>query len=144
MIYNIDPNLWGKHFWGIIHYITISYPNSPSNEHKLKVKQFFELFESLLPCENCRFHYSTNLKKYPLTDEVLSSKYKLVEWGVILHNEVNKQTGKKIITVDDAINIYLEIQNKDTYTYIDNKVYTVILLVVLIVVLIYYIKFLNK
>lgn len=142
MIYNIDPNLWGKHFWGTIHYITISYPNSPSDEHKLKVKQFLELLESLLPCENCRFHYSTNLKKYPLTDEVLSSKYKLVEWAVTLHNEVNGRTGKKFITVDEAIKIYSQNPNKDKH--IDNTAYTVILLVVLIVVLIYYIKFSNK
>lgn len=141
MVNNIDPNLWGKHFWATAHYITISYPDNPSSEDKKNVKSFFELLGKLLPCENCRIHYMNNLKNTPITDNILNSKYKLIEWLVNLHNEVNKRTGKKIISVNDAINIYTKPHpNKDEIIdYTQSS--TIFLLIVLIVVLIYYVKF---
>lgn len=142
MPYNIDPKLWGKYFWGVAHYITISYPNNPSTEDKLHVKQFFDLLTFLLPCENCRNHYINNLKINPLSDEILNSKYRLIEWLVSLHNEVNGRTGKKLFTVEDAIKKYTrQDQNDDTTNY--TALITIILLVVLICVLIYYTKFCN-
>ena len=147
MLYNIDPKLWGKHFWATAHYITISYPNNPSKEEKENVKKFFDLLTVLLPCENCRLHYINNLKITPLTDDILNSKYKLIEWLVNLHNEVNGRTGKKIISVKEAINIYTKPYDNYYTDYFDNIDYvnyttfsTIFLLIILIFVLIYYAK----
>ena len=30
------PNVWGPYGWKFIHYVTLGYPNNPSNEDKLK------------------------------------------------------------------------------------------------------------
>jgi hypothetical protein len=143
MLYNIDPNLWGKHFWATGHYLTISYPHNPSDDDKKNIKLFFELYEKILPCQKCRSHYSDNLKKYPLNDNVLNSRYKLIEWFVNLHNDVNNKNGKKIISVDDAINIYLNPQqNQSIFSNIDyTNILTILLLIILIFILIYYCQY---
>lgn len=140
MIYNIDPKLWGKHFWATVHYITISYPNNPTKEEKENIKNFFELLKVILPCANCRLHYINNLKITPLTDNILNSKYKLIEWAVNMHNEVNNRMGKKIMSVEDAIDMYTKPHEKEKS--IDYTTFsTIFLLVTLICVLIYYAKY---
>lgn len=141
MLHNIDPKLWGKHFWATAHYITISYPNNPTDKEKDNVKNFFGLLAELLPCANCRAHYKNNLKMFPLTDDILNSKYKLIEWLVNLHNEVNGRTGKNIISVEEAIEIYTKpYQNlSEKYT----NFFTIFLLILLIFVLVYYTKYCN-
>ena len=139
MIYNIDPKLWGKHFWATAHYITLSYPSDPTSSEKQHVKNFFDVLAFLLPCGKCRSHYTNNLKTNPLTDNILSSKYKLIEWLVNLHNEVNTRTGKKIVTVDEAIQIYTQPENTLMYDY--TPLFTILLLMLLIGILVYYAKF---
>lgn len=141
MVNNIDPKLWGRYFWGTAHYITISYPSNPTQKEKQNVKLFFDLLTDLLPCENCRTHYKNNLTRYPLTDQILNSKSNLIKWLVNLHNEVNQRTGKKIISVEEAIINYTQ---PNTH-FISNKKFTqtttIILLIVLIFVLVYYTKY---
>lgn len=141
MIYNIDPKLWGKHFWATAHYITMSYPNNPTIEEKQNVKKFFDLLTVLLPCSNCRSHYINNLQRNPLTDNILNSKYKLIEWLVNLHNEVNERTGKKIMSVEQAIDFYTKSQ-EDTFDY--KSFFTILLLILLICILIYYARYCRQ
>jgi hypothetical protein len=31
---NINPNIWGTHGWTFMHYITLAYPENPSEEDK--------------------------------------------------------------------------------------------------------------
>ena len=151
MLYNINPNLWGKYFWGTIHFITFSYSRNPTQQEKDNVKKFIEILKDLLPCEQCRYHYEQNLKKFPLTDEILSSKIKLIQWAVDVHNEVNSRTGKKILTMDETINLYINAQPKEesnlsncyNYLFIEqyNQIIYTLLLITIIIVLMYYVKF---
>ena len=78
MLYNINPNIWGKSFWNVIHFITMAYPDNPSDEDKQHVMSFFKDLQFVLPCENCRNHFKSNLITYPLTDEILSSRYSFI------------------------------------------------------------------
>jgi hypothetical protein len=136
MLYNIDPKIWGKSYWEVLHTITFAYPDSPNQEDKSNVKNFFIALKPMLPCETCRLHYAKNLEVYPLTDDILSSKYKLISWIVNLHNEVNKRTGKPIFTVEDVINKYTNKSNDSSIIHI----VTLILLLILIILLIVYMK----
>lgn len=135
MLYNIDPKLWGEPFWKILHIITISYPNNPTEDDKQHIKIFFENLQHILPCENCRNHYKNNLKKYPLTNDILSSRYKLIEWLVVIHNEVNRRTGKPEISIEQVIKKYTQKEKSNLPI-----IATIILLIFLIVILIYYYK----
>jgi len=114
----IGPDQWGVHGWKFIHHIALGYPNTPSDNDKNNYKNFFNLLGNVLPCGLCSNHYNEHLLIYPLTDEVLSNKMNLINWTIDMHNEVNKQNGKKIYSYDEALvlikNNY-EDNNKESY-----------------------------
>ena len=134
MLDNMDPAIWGKHYWDVIHIITLTYPENPTEQDKQNVKNFFRLLQSLLPCTTCTKHYIQNLQNFPLTDDVLSNKQKIIKWAVDLHNQVNKQTGKNIFDINEIYNKYTKKEMS-----IKSKI-TIILTIVLIILLIIYVK----
>jgi hypothetical protein len=86
----VKSNIWGKHAWKFMHYVTMGYPENPTEEHKNNYKNFFISLKYVLPCSICAKHYEENLEKLPLTDQVLSNRNNLIKWGIDLHNMVNK------------------------------------------------------
>ncbi len=98
----ITPEVWGKHVWKALHYITLGYPENPTKEQKEKYKAFFILLKDTLPCSVCADHYAENLKKMPITDTVLESRESLVKWLIDFHNVVNEMKNKPIIKYIDA------------------------------------------
>lgn len=143
MLDNINPNMWGKSFWSAIHYITIAYPNNPTDEDKQNIIAFFTSLQNVLPCEKCRNHFKANLISYPLTNDILSSKANLISWAVGVHNEVNRRTGKPEMSVNDAIALY----TNQSSNFINAQYVVMILSILLIVGLIIYFKrnvLLNK
>lgn len=135
MLNNINPSLWGKSFWDTIYYVLISYSDNPSTDDKTHIKNFLESLQYVLPCENCRVHYSENIKKTPLTDNVLMNRYNLISWMVNINNDVNRRSGKVEITTEQIINKYMNEHHSQWRFHI-----TTILLICLIIILIYYIK----
>ena len=71
---NINPQLWGPHLWKFMHYLTLSYPDNPTNIDMNKFKNFFTMIGEYLPCEKCRVHYKNHNNNFPLTENILSSK----------------------------------------------------------------------
>jgi hypothetical protein len=93
----IGPDRFGPSLWQGLHYITLGYPVKPTEEQKQKYKAFFLLLKDILPCSICANHYAENLKKMPITDEVLETKENLVKWLIDFHNVVNEMKGKEVI-----------------------------------------------
>jgi hypothetical protein len=98
----IGPETWGPHGWKFIHYVTLGYPDSPSEEDKQRYKSFFILLKHILPCSVCANHYKENYDQSPLTDSILSNREALIQWAIDLHNIVNKSKDKPIIPYDKA------------------------------------------
>jgi hypothetical protein len=98
----IGPDRFGPSLWQGLHYITLGYPVYPTEEQKEKYKTFFSLLKYTLPCSVCANHYAENLKKMPITDEVLKTRESLVKWLIDFHNIVNKMKGKPVIEYEKA------------------------------------------
>jgi hypothetical protein len=98
----IGPTRFGPSLWQGLHYITLGYPDNPTNDKKQKYKAFFLLLRDTLPCSICAEHYAENLKKMPLSDKVLESKENLVKWLIDFHNVVNEMKGKPVIPYEKA------------------------------------------
>lgn len=103
----LGPDIWGPHGWKFLHFVTLGYPKNPTNEDKINYKTYLMLISSILPCSICSSHYAKNLKKYPITDEILEDNMKLFNWSVDMHNEVNILNGKKTIDYDTALNLLI-------------------------------------
>jgi hypothetical protein len=100
----ISNIIWGPVYWKMFHYVTLTYPLSPKDDDKQRIKDFFSnIVPHILPCPFCRVHYKKNLEINPLTDDILDIKFKLVIWLINMHNYVNKQLGKNEMTIEDAL-----------------------------------------
>lgn len=115
------PKIWGKNGWKFLHFVTLGYPINPTKEDKEHYYQYFHLLQYVLPCKKCGYNLGDHLEKYPLTDEILSSRDKLVCWGIDLHNIVNHYTGKPMLSYDEAFRQFDEIINKKIHKKKTNK-----------------------
>ena len=103
---NLNPYVWGPHFWFTLESIALGMPDKLEPNEIVIYKNFFESFKLLLPCFKCRLHYSLNLEDNPLTDEILKTKKSTVKWLLNLHNIVRKQSKQNIINHDETLKYY--------------------------------------
>lgn len=108
----MKPESWGNHAWIFLHAVTLNYPEKPTKEDKLNYLVFFTSLRNVLPCNKCQHNFASHLKKYPLTDDILSSKKKLIYWLIDIHNAVNYMNDKKLYGYDEAIQNLNEIYNQ--------------------------------
>jgi len=122
--------------WKSLHYITLSYPDNPDDETKYMYRDFFtNTINNFLPCEKCRHNYNKHLRELPLTDDILNSRNKFIYWLVDLHNIVNKETGKSVISYEQFNQIYLNTQKKQqNYTTLYIITFLVIVLLILLTI----------
>lgn len=106
----IDPRIWGRPTWDANYYIVLAYPDKPSEQDKIDMKNYFMSFGKVLPCGTCRDNYKQHLAELPIEPN-LESREKLVKWLVSMENAVRKTQGRKEITYEEVLKRYL---NKDT------------------------------
>ena len=104
---NLDPKIWGPHGWLFIESCLLSYPNNPSNNDKSNFKNFIYSIKSILPCSNCRDHFSEYLDNHPLDDNILSSKENILKWILGAKNNVKKINGQNELTYEEFIKYYI-------------------------------------
>tara|TARA_B100000035_G_C20760220_1_gene447948 strand:- start:40 stop:447 length:408 start_codon:yes stop_codon:yes gene_type:complete len=104
---SIKPKIWGPHGWKFMHYVSLGYPDNPTESDKQNYKNFYTSLQHILPCAKCAYNYSHNLKKYPI-DNHLGSRDTLVRWVIDIHNQVNTELNKKEYTYEEALSLYTE------------------------------------
>ena len=110
MSQNIKPSVWGPHGWKFMHFVSLGYPETPSQEDKRQYKEFYESLQHILPCGACAQNYKLNLQRTPI-DNSLDSRDTLIKWVIDIHNRVNQETGKNTLIHEEALNLYLKQQN---------------------------------
>jgi hypothetical protein len=127
----LSPNIWGPHGWKFIHYVTLAYPiDNPDEETKKNYKNFLTMLQFVLPCKLCANHYAENLKKLPLTDDVLSTRENLVRWAIDMHNIVNVSKNKPVMKYEDALNaIGTDEKCKENIVIKNNNIYYLLLII---------------
>jgi hypothetical protein len=101
---NIKPDIWGPHLWRFLHYLSLSYPENPTDEEKEIMLNFLESLQEILPCEKCRYNFNKHLDNLDM--KVLDNNINFIKWMFNIHNEVNRDTGKPILSYDDFIKMY--------------------------------------
>jgi hypothetical protein len=107
MAIQITPDIWGPKLWKSIHFIALAYPASPNDEQKKNYKLFYESLANVIPCSICANNYKDHLKELPLNEAVLKDRETLVKWTIDVHNLVNKETNKEILSHDKAIELII-------------------------------------
>jgi len=107
----MNQNIWGPHLWFSLHTISFAYPIKPSSEDKNNYKNFFINLENVIPCSVCKKNYKRHLKEHPI-DNFLENRKLLVYWVIDMHNMVNGEIGKKILSYDTVIKKYEDVYKK--------------------------------
>ncbi len=107
----MNQNIWGPHLWFSLHTMTFVYPLKPKHEDKKHYQTFFESLQYTIPCSVCRKNYIRHLKELPI-EKHLESRKDLVFWLIDIHNMVNGETGKKILSYEVVIKKYEKVYGK--------------------------------
>lgn len=113
----MHPDVWGRFLWYSIHFIALDYPENPTPQDRVKYKSFFENLGSVIPCYKCSVNYKRHIEELPLVSEAgdfLENKGTLFAWTVELHNIVNKELGKPVMSLDSAFAMYTKDDFKDS------------------------------
>jgi len=90
----MDTKFWGPSGWKLLHYITESYPDTPSETQKANIITFFNVLGEVLPCKYCRISFKEYIKAKPV-EKVVNSREKLCRWMFDIHNMVNNKLRKQ-------------------------------------------------
>ena len=106
-------NVWGPLLWVTLHTISFNYPVNPSTQDKEHYRNFILNLVHILPCRYCRDNLKANLKKCPLTLDVMESRDSFSRYVYNLHELVNTMLLKKSnITYEDARDMYEQFRSK--------------------------------
>lgn len=126
-----QPKIWGKYFWYTIHYIALGFPDDATDEDKDEYKNFFVNLHQVIPCYKCSVNYIKHLHERPLEYKDLQNSRTLFKWTVDIHNIVNKNLKKRIISIEEATILFSKNnfqKNSNDYIYITLIVILVTLL----------------
>ena len=109
---NMTDDDWKKYkngymqkVWKLLHERSFKYLDNPSNETKEKVFKFYNNDVKSIPCYVCRKHYTEFISKNNLKN-ACESRDKLCKFLIDLHNDVNKDTKKPIMSYQDVYKLY--------------------------------------
>lgn len=102
----MDPKIWGSCLWTSLFSIAMGYPDNPTIDDQSHYQRFFEHFRYVLPCESCKASYVQHIRSNPI-HFYLYNREVLIDWLVIILNEVNRTLGKPTLTRDQALIKYL-------------------------------------
>jgi len=135
----LNPEIWGQHYWFFLHTIALNYPNYPNNITKKKYYEFFQNLPLFIPVESISNDFIKLLDLYPISS-YLDNKKSLITWVHFIHNKINEKLEKPKISLDEFYFNYYEnykpkiFKTKDNEKFKQKFIYfiTIILLIILI------------
>ena len=115
----MKPEIWGSHLWFLMHIISFEYPDNPMENDKRIYYDFYNSLKDIIPCEKCKTHYREFLHIHPLLP-FLDKKADLVKWVIDIHNFVNESLGKPIVSMDEVLDIYANLNPISPFATVDN------------------------
>ena len=142
------PTIWGPTAWMYLHLLSLSYPDNPEKKDIANHQLFLEYFGKTLPCEKCRNNYSRHLETFSLK-KALESKSSYINFIWKLHNKVNEDLGKKLLSFSEFINMYKNIIDngnnnliiEQKYKNLYRKIIFLLIIVIISLLFILYRKF---
>lgn len=104
----LNPEVWGPHYWFVLHTIAMTYPEHPNDVVKKKYYDLLHNMPLFLPVKEIGNGFSKMLDKYPVTP-YLDSQASFVKWVHFIHNKYNVALEKPELSMDEALIKYYEL-----------------------------------
>jgi hypothetical protein len=131
--FHLDPDIWGPHFWFVLHTMTMTYPHHPNDVTKKKYYDFIHNLPLFIPVESMGNHFSKLLDQYPVT-AYLDDRDSFIRWMHFIHNKINEKLEKPKITLNEFYFRYYEeykpkdIKMKEHYRWREKLIYTLVVM----------------
>jgi FAD-linked sulfhydryl oxidase len=79
------------------------FPEKPTDDDRLALKTYIQLFARLYPCGDCASHFQKLITKYP---PQTSSRNAAAGWACEMHNKVNKRLKKPMFDCNNIGDFY--------------------------------------
>lgn len=116
----LNPNVWGPHYWFVLHTISLQYPTMPNETTKKKYYDFIQNLPLFIPNTEIGNRFSEYLDKYPVTP-YLDSRESFIKWVNFMHNKINILLGKPIVSIEDGIAQYYELYKPKEFQNIEER-----------------------
>lgn len=97
---------WGPSVWKAMHYIALAYPKDPTPADMRHYWAFFNGLGNVIPCAYCAAHYKKHLSSLQIDSYLQDGR--LFEWTVEIHNMVNRENGKPVVSADEAFLLLMD------------------------------------
>ena len=97
---NLDPKIWGPHYWFFLHTIAMTYPHHPNAVTKKKYYEFVQNLPLFIPVEEISKEFEKLIDKYPITP-YLDNRDSFTRWMYFIHNKINEKLEKPPISLND-------------------------------------------
>ena len=105
----MDAKIWGPTCWTYLHFLSMNYPENPTEIDKEIYRNFIIYLGRTLPCIKCRKNFNNHIQQLNLSKAFIN-KNSFIEFIWELHNTVNQSNTK---TFDKFIKLYKQlIKNK--------------------------------
>lgn len=101
----LNPEIWGPHYWFVLHTMAYSYPEYPTNVTKKKYYDFISNLPLFLPDPKMGDKFAEFLDRYPISP-FLDSRESFMRWVHFIHNKMNVHLGKEEISIYKALDQY--------------------------------------
>ena len=101
----LNPNVWGPHYWFVMHTIAMGYPKTPNETCRRKYYDLINNIPLIIPSVSFGNIFTDLLDKYPVTP-YLDSQDSFIKWVHFIHNKINVILGKPEIPFDTAMTLY--------------------------------------
>lgn len=137
----MNSEIWGPHYWFVIHTIAFNYPNKPNVIDKKSHYKFVQDLPLFIPDKKSSRNFTQILKLYPVLP-YLDSRKDFIKWTHFIHNRVNESLGKDQISLKDFyisyFNNYKSTNEKTNNSLKDRKLKLYILTISLLLIISYY------
>lgn len=101
---SISPSIWGKPLWEMFNCIAFAYPDTPTDEQKTDVINFFNSVKKILPCGECKQHFIKLLEEHSIENNI-ANREQLLRWVNMIHNKVNVRLGKPEYSYEQLLDL---------------------------------------
>lgn len=142
---NLDPDVWGPHYWFMLHTTALNYPTNPNTTTKKKFYDFIHNLPLFIPHRDISDAFAKVLDKYPLTP-YLENKKSFMKWMHFVHNYINKTLNKPPLDYYEAIDKYYnhykpkKIIDMDTIKFRNRMIYIGLIIILLCIANYFYDK----
>jgi len=102
---NLNPKIWGPHYWFFLHTLAMCYPNYPNDVTKKKYYDFIQNLPMFIPIDEISTQFILLLDKYPV-QPYLDNRESFIRWMWFIHNKINEKLEKPKITLNDFYTKY--------------------------------------